>query len=102
MRRKASRSDLQMAGLNGLELQEALQSQGHQTPVIVIAAYPNKKHRTRALENGAISLLSKPFDETNADRMPDGCDQVASQERPTICSLVTKKQISEAASFEGV
>ena len=102
MRRKASRSDLQMAGLNGLELQEALQSQGHQTPVIVIAAYPNKKHRTRALENGAISLLSKPFDETNADRMPDGCDQVASQERLTICSLVTKKQISEAASVEEV
>jgi PAS domain S-box-containing protein len=56
-------TDMQMPGLNGLELQEALQSQGHQTPVIVITGYPNEKHRTRALENGAVGYLSKPFDE---------------------------------------
>jgi len=55
-------TDMQMPGLNGLELQEALQSQGHQTPVIVITAYPNDKHRTRALENEAVGYLSKPFD----------------------------------------
>jgi PAS domain S-box-containing protein len=56
-------TDMQMPGLSGLELQEALQSQGHQTPVIVITGYPNEKHQTRALENGAIGYLSKPFDE---------------------------------------
>ena len=56
-------TDLQMPGLSGLELQEALQSLGHQTPVIVITAYPNEKHRTRALENGAVGFLSKPFNE---------------------------------------
>jgi PAS domain S-box-containing protein len=52
-----------MPGLNGLEFQEALQSLGHQTSVIVITAYPNEKHRTRALENGAAGYLSKPFDD---------------------------------------
>src|SRR5215472_7458624 len=56
-------TDLQMPGLSGLELQEALQSLGHQTPVIVITGYPNEKHRTRALENGAVGYLSKPLDE---------------------------------------
>ena len=56
-------TDVQMPGLNGLELQEALQSQGHQTPVIVITAYPNERYRTRALENGAVGYLSKPFDD---------------------------------------
>ena len=56
-------TDMQMPGLSGLELQEALQSQGHQTPVIVITGYPNEKHRTRALENGAVGYLSKPFNE---------------------------------------
>jgi FixJ family two-component response regulator len=56
-------TDMQMPGLNGLELQEALKSQGHQTPVIVITGYPNEKHRTRALANGAVGFLSKPFDE---------------------------------------
>ena len=56
-------TDVQMPGLSGLELQEALQSLGHQTPVIVITGYPNEKHRTRALENGAVGYLSKPLDE---------------------------------------
>jgi FixJ family two-component response regulator len=56
-------TDVQMPGLNGLELQEALQSQGQQTPVIVITGYPNENHRNRALDNGAIGYLPKPFDE---------------------------------------
>src|SRR6516165_4591235 len=33
------------------------------TPVIVITAYPDEKHRTRAFANGAVGFLSKPFDE---------------------------------------
>jgi len=56
-------TDVQMPGLSGLELQEALQSQGYHTPVILITAYPNEKNRTRALDNGAVGFLSKPFDE---------------------------------------
>jgi FixJ family two-component response regulator len=49
--------------MNGLELQEALRSQGYRTPVILITAYPNEKHRTRALDNGAVGFLNKPFNE---------------------------------------
>jgi FixJ family two-component response regulator len=56
-------TDLQMPGLNGLELQEALQSQGLQTPTILITAYANEKHRSRALDAGALGFLSKPFNE---------------------------------------
>ena len=56
-------TDMQMPGLSGLELQEALQSLGHQTSVIVITGYPNERYRTRALENGAVGYLSKPFNE---------------------------------------
>ena len=56
-------TDLQMPGLSGLELQQALRSQGYHTPVVLITAYPNEKHRTRALENGAVGFLTKPFDE---------------------------------------
>jgi|SRR5215467_16154123 len=56
-------TDLQMSGLNGLELQEALRSQGCCVPVILITAFPNDKHRNRALESGALGFLSKPFDE---------------------------------------
>jgi tungstate transport system substrate-binding protein len=58
-------TDVQMPGLSGLELQEALQSQGYHTPVILITAFPSEKHRSRALDNGAVGFLSKPFDEAS-------------------------------------
>jgi FixJ family two-component response regulator len=58
-------TDLQMPGLNGLELQEALRSQGHRTPIVLITAYPNENHRNRALHGGAVGFLSKPFDEAS-------------------------------------
>jgi FixJ family two-component response regulator len=58
-------TDLQMPGLNGLELQEALRSQGCCIPIILITAFPNEKQRNRALEGGALGFLTKPFDETS-------------------------------------
>jgi FixJ family two-component response regulator len=60
--------DLQMPGLNGLELQEALRAKGYHTPVIVITAFPNETHRKRALDGGAVGFLSKPFDEASLIR----------------------------------
>ena len=56
-------TDVQMPGLNGLELLEMLRSQDYDTPVILVTAYPNDKHRTRALDSGAVGFLSKPFHE---------------------------------------
>jgi FixJ family two-component response regulator len=61
-------TDLQMPGLNGLELQEAIRSQGYCTPVILVTAYPNKQHRRRALDNGAVGFLNKPFEEASLIR----------------------------------
>jgi FixJ family two-component response regulator len=60
--------DLQMPGLNGVELQEALRAKGYRTPVIVITAFPNETHRKRALDGGAVDFLSKPFDEASLIR----------------------------------
>jgi FixJ family two-component response regulator len=61
-------TDLQMPGLNGLELQEALRAKGYRTPVILITAYPNETHRKRALDGGAVGFLSKPFSEASLIR----------------------------------
>jgi FixJ family two-component response regulator len=58
-------TDLQMPGLSGLELQEALRSQGHRTPVILMTAYPNESRRNRAIDGGAVGFLSKPFDDAS-------------------------------------
>ena len=54
--------DLQMPGMDGFEVMEALQkieSDGY-LPVLVITAQPD--HRLRALEAGAKDFVSKPFD----------------------------------------
>ena len=56
-------TDLQMPGQSGLALQEELRSRGYQMPVILLTAYPNENHRTRALNNGAVGFLSKPIDD---------------------------------------
>jgi FixJ family two-component response regulator len=58
-------TDVRMPGLSGLELQEALRSQGHRTPVILMTAYPNESRRNRAIDGGAVGFLSKPFDEAS-------------------------------------
>jgi len=56
-------TDLHMPGLNGLDLQRELRREGHRIPIIFVTAYPNEAHRARALEEGALGFLSKPFDE---------------------------------------
>jgi FixJ family two-component response regulator len=58
-------TDVRMPGLSGLELQEALRSQGHRTPVILMTAYPNESRRNRAIDGGAVGFLTKPFDDTS-------------------------------------
>src|SRR3974377_2050879 len=58
-------TDLQMPGLSGLDLQERLQAQGYDTPVILITAYPNEKHRSRAMSAGAVRFLKKTFEKKN-------------------------------------
>ena len=56
-------TDLNMPGMSGLELQAYLRNAGHQTPIIIVTAYPAAEHRTRALKDCATSFLTKPLDE---------------------------------------
>ena len=56
-------TDIQMPGLNGLELHDRLIGAGRRMPVIFITAFPEEKVRTRALAAGACGFLKKPFDE---------------------------------------
>lgn len=55
-------TDIQMAGMNGLDLQELLARSYPQLPIIVMTAFPEPALRVRAMEAGAVCFLSKPFD----------------------------------------
>ena len=64
-------TDLQMPGLNGLELQGHMLKAGHRVPIIFLTAFPSDKVRARALAAGAVAFLSKPFDEASLTRSLD-------------------------------
>ena len=55
-------TDLQMPGMSGIELLEALRRQGSTLPLILMTAFPEAALRKRALQGGAACFLSKPFD----------------------------------------
>jgi FixJ family two-component response regulator len=56
-------SDVQMPGMNGVELQAKLTAQGHHLPIIFMTALPEIKARAQALAAGAIGFLAKPFND---------------------------------------
>jgi FixJ family two-component response regulator len=55
-------ADVKMPGINGIELQSLVYSQGRRTPIIFITAFPEERIRAQAMQAGAIGFLSKPFD----------------------------------------
>ena len=57
--------DVQMPGLNGLELQNRLMTDGHQVPIIFITAFNDENARAQALKAGALGYLVKPFEEAD-------------------------------------
>jgi FixJ family two-component response regulator len=55
-------SDIHMPEMSGIQLQETLRARGHDIPIIFITAYPDDKIRSRALTQGAVCFLEKPFE----------------------------------------
>jgi FixJ family two-component response regulator len=53
--------DVQMPGMNGLQLQSHLAASGCGIPVIFITAYENEESCQRAMRAGAAAFLGKPF-----------------------------------------
>ncbi|SDJ32022.1 Response regulator receiver domain-containing protein [Pseudomonas delhiensis] len=55
-------SDVQMPGMDGLQLHERLAAMGLRIPVIFITAYPEAVPRTAAGVPAAVAWLPKPFE----------------------------------------
>jgi FixJ family two-component response regulator len=53
--------DVQMPGLNGLDVQDRLKKRGNRLPIIFISAHDEANVRERALAAGAAAFLNKPF-----------------------------------------
>jgi len=57
-------ADVRMPGMSGTELHRHLISEGNNVPVIFITAHASdQESRARALSDGAVAYLIKPFEE---------------------------------------
>jgi len=56
--------DVMMPGMTGLDLQQELMRRGKKIPVIFITAQKDEGLRARALKQGAVRFLNKPFSDT--------------------------------------
>jgi len=56
-------ADIHMPGMTGVELYGYLKGAGHAIPTVLITAYPDDSIRERALNDGVVCYLTKPFRE---------------------------------------
>lgn len=72
--------DVRMPGMSGLELQTALRERLVSLPTIVITGHADVTMAVRAVKNGALDFLEKPFsDQILLDRIRQAIDQDRSE-----------------------
>src|ERR1700690_985477 len=54
--------DIRMPKMSGLQLQARLKEEGCNIPIIFITAHGDARMRIRAMREGAVEFLAKPFD----------------------------------------
>lgn len=55
-------TDVQMPGLDGLELQEQLRRRFPELPILIMTAFPTVAIREKAIADGRSAFVPKPFD----------------------------------------
>ncbi|HEY9182500.1 MAG TPA: response regulator transcription factor [Gammaproteobacteria bacterium] len=69
-------ADIRMPGLSGLELQQRLNEQGAEIPIIFITGHGDVPMAVTAMKSGAADFIQKPFrDQDLIDRIHKGLDR---------------------------
>jgi FixJ family two-component response regulator len=68
--------DVRMPGMSGVELQERLSGSHCGLRIVFISAHADDEARARALENGAVAFLQKPFSD---EALLDAIDAAAAR-----------------------
>lgn len=72
--------DLRLDGMNGLELQERLAAMRAPLPVVLVSAYADVATTVRAMRNGALTVLTKPYE---ADELAGAVHEALEVDRKT-------------------
>ena len=71
-------ADMRMPGTSGLDLQARLREMGHEIPVIIITGHGDVPAAVRALKQGAVDFIEKPF---NEQALLDAINQAVTTDR---------------------
>ena len=83
--------DLALPGLNGLELQQALQAQGSELPIVFLTGRGDIAASVRAMKLGAADFLTKPVD---ADELIAAVDAALERNREQRADRAEKHLVS--------
>jgi two-component system, LuxR family, response regulator FixJ len=93
--------DVMMGGMSGLDLQKELNERQIEIPVIVLTGYGDVPTAVRALKNGAVEFLEKPFDgEVLLEHVRRALEIDAERRRERDASEVVRQRLSRLTPRE--
>jgi DNA-binding NtrC family response regulator len=95
-------SDIQMPGINGLELVRQIKDVSPDLPCIVITGYGSAEQSVEALRAGAFWYLEKPFDQGHLDVVRRLVEQAIEMGRLKAENRILHSQLRSRYGFESI
>ena len=90
-------TDINMPGMNGLELAEHIRNCDNTIPVIIMTGFPSLENTIQTLKNGVVDFLIKPV---NLNQMELCVRRVFNQRRLFIENVLLQKEVENKAKLE--
>ena len=90
-------TDINMPGMNGLELAEYIQKADNTIPVIIMTGFPSLDNTIKTLKNGVVDFLIKPV---NLNQMELCVRRVFSQRHLFVENVLLKKEVESKRRIE--
>jgi two-component system response regulator FixJ len=85
-------TDLRLKGMSGLELQRQLQERGASIPIVVVTGYADVPVTVRLMEQGAVTLLEKPYEPA---QLVDAVERALRRDRDTRERLRRRRDLDQ-------
>ena len=92
-------TDINMPGMDGLELAEHIREKDMTIPVIVMTGYPSLENTINTLKNGVVDFLIKPV---NLDQMELCVRRVLRQRQLFVDNILLKKELASKQRIEAL
>lgn len=90
-------TDINMPGMDGVELAENIRIKNNTLPVVIMTAYPSIENTIKTLKNGVVDFLVKPI---NLSQMELCVERVLRQREIFIENLLLKKEVEGKERIE--